>query len=153
MKRRVSVPELVLIGERVIVTIPPRRRLHALHGRRKVRVVDDLAAVLTQAPGQHEVDLAAPILVSVLNEVRVDEVQRFQRRQVCQPAATSDQPAVNLKCVSRTPGAERYGCSVGRAAITSVACSRMPFSSSNPMTGSASSSRSMNLSRSSVLMA
>ena len=147
MELGVSTRKLVLFGERVMVTIPPRRSLHPLDGLGKIGVIDNLAAVFTDTTLERQLNSLPTVLVSERHQLGIGEVQQLHHVQIRHSSPRTDKGPVEFVEVGDTPpGQDSYGC-VGRPAIASVAVSRIFVSSSKSMTGSAVSRKSKNSSR------
>jgi len=84
----------MLLAPRVMVTIPPRRSLHALHTRGHVGVTDDLTTVLAKSTHQHEFDLAKGLAVPILGQQVVRVVEQIDGAQVNEPETRGDEAPI-----------------------------------------------------------
>lgn len=84
----------MLVRKRIMITIPPRRSLHALHALGQVRVGNDLSAVLAEATDESQVDAASTVSVRPIQQVGVREVEHLDNGQVVEPTTLPDKHSI-----------------------------------------------------------
>lgn len=89
-------PQNVLIGESIMIGVPPRRGFHALQALRQVRIIHNDAAAFSDASLKDGIEVATLFRIEILRPNRVYEVQNLNSRKVEQ-ARLRNQPPVVFK--------------------------------------------------------